>query len=116
MTQARSGPISPENRAALLRDHRKLANHVVEKLTPTGLQIDRRPRKSAQSSESCFSVHLLPPLSHSPNWFPECSGVAPARPLLVSDGDCEFCGYWARYGHRASAADASFLVLSHAPG
>ena len=78
-----------------------------------------------------------------------------ARPLLVYDGDCGFCGYWARYwqkltgdrvdyrpyqevaaqypaiplaefqravqyiapdGHHASAAEASFLTLSHAPG
>ena len=78
-----------------------------------------------------------------------------ARPLLVYDGDCGFCGYWARYwqkltgdsvdyrpyqevaaqypaipladfqravqyitpdGHHASAAEASFLTLSHARG
>ena len=78
-----------------------------------------------------------------------------ARPLLIFDGDCGFCGYWARYwqrltgerveyrpyqdvaarypeiavaefqravqyiapdGHRASAAEASFLTLSHARG
>jgi predicted DCC family thiol-disulfide oxidoreductase YuxK len=78
-----------------------------------------------------------------------------SRPVLVYDGDCGFCGYWARYweklthdrveyrtyqevcanypatplgdfqravqfftsdGHRASAAEASFLTLSHAPG
>ncbi len=77
------------------------------------------------------------------------------RPLLVYDGDCGFCGYWARYWHsltgqrvsyrpyqevaadfpaipladfqravqyiapegrRASAAEASFLTLSHARG
>jgi predicted DCC family thiol-disulfide oxidoreductase YuxK len=76
------------------------------------------------------------------------------RPVLIYDGDCEFCGYWARYwqeltgnsvsyrpyqevaeqypaipvadfqravqyiapdGQRASAAEASFLTLSHAP-
>jgi predicted DCC family thiol-disulfide oxidoreductase YuxK len=76
-------------------------------------------------------------------------------PLLIYDGDCGFCGYWARYwqkltgdrvryqpyqevaaqypaipladyqravqylapdGTRASAAEASFLTLSHAPG
>ena len=75
--------------------------------------------------------------------------------MLVYDGDCEFCGYWARYwrkltgdrveyrtyqevaaqypaisqadfqravqfiapdGHHASAAEASLLTLSHAPG
>ena len=80
---------------------------------------------------------------------------AGARPLLVYDGDCGFCGYWARYwqkltgervnyrpyqevaaqyptiplasfqravqyitpdGQHASAAEASFLVLSHARG
>src|ERR1700761_3544728 len=80
---------------------------------------------------------------------------AERRPLLVYDGDCTFCAYWARYwqkltggrvdyspfqrvaehypaiprtefqravqyitpdGHRASAAEASFLTLSHAPG
>jgi predicted DCC family thiol-disulfide oxidoreductase YuxK len=79
----------------------------------------------------------------------------PARPLLVYDGDCGFCVYWARYWERltgdsvqyrpyqeitaqhpeislaefqravqyigtderrASAAEASFLTLSHAPG
>src|ERR1700729_1771265 len=77
------------------------------------------------------------------------------RPLLVYDGDCAFCGYWARYwnrltgdsvcyrsyqevagqhpeipladfqravqfiapdGHYASAAEASFMTLSHARG
>ena len=77
------------------------------------------------------------------------------RPLLIYDGDCGFCVYWARYwqkltgdrveyrpyqevaaqypeipqaefqravqyiapdGTRASAAEASFLTLSHAPG
>ncbi len=76
-------------------------------------------------------------------------------PLLIYDGDCGFCSYWARYwqkltgdrvryqpyqevaaqfpaipladfqravqylapdGRRASAAEASFLTLSHAPG
>src|SRR5271170_5518265 len=77
------------------------------------------------------------------------------RPQLIYDGDCGFCGYWARYWEkltgdkveyrpyqqvaahhpaipeadfrravqyvapdrrRASAAEASFLTLSHAPG
>jgi len=77
------------------------------------------------------------------------------RPLLIYDGDCAFCSYWAGYwnkltgdavcyrpyqevaaqypeipiadfkravqyissdGRRASAAEASFLTLSHAPG
>ena len=77
------------------------------------------------------------------------------RPLLIYDGECGFCGYWARYwqkltgdrvdyrpyqevaarypeilpaefqravqfiapdGRRASAAEASFLTLSHARG
>src|SRR6516162_1990412 len=81
--------------------------------------------------------------------------VASARPLLVYDGDCGFCGYSVRYwkkltgdsveyrpyqevaaqypaipiadfqravqfitpgGHRSSAAEASFLTLSHASG
>ncbi len=80
---------------------------------------------------------------------------AATRPLLIYDGDCGFCGYWARYwqkltgervayrpfqevgaafpeisteefrravqyvapdGRRASAAEASFLTLSHATG
>src|SRR5580658_4905537 len=81
---------------------------------------------------------------------------AAGTPLLVYDGDCGFCGYWARYWqkltgervsyrpyqevaaqysaipeaafqravqyftpdgqHRASAAEASFLTLSHAHG
>ena len=81
---------------------------------------------------------------------------AAGTPLLVYDGDCGFCGYWARYWqkltgervsyrpyqevaaqysaipeaafqravqyftpdgqHRASAAEASFLTLSHARG
>jgi predicted DCC family thiol-disulfide oxidoreductase YuxK len=78
-----------------------------------------------------------------------------SRPLLIYDGECGFCGYWARYwkkltgdsvdyrpyqevaaqyptipladfqsavqyitpdGHHASAAEASFLTLSHARG
>jgi predicted DCC family thiol-disulfide oxidoreductase YuxK len=82
-------------------------------------------------------------------------GAAGSRPMLVYDGDCGFCGYWARYwqgltgdsveyrpyqevaaqypaisiadfqravqyltpdGHRADAAEASFLTLSHARG
>jgi predicted DCC family thiol-disulfide oxidoreductase YuxK len=90
---------------------------------------------------------------------PSANGVdasaAGQRPLLVYDGDCGFCAYWARYwkkltgdsvdykpyqdvaaqyptipradfqravqyipphGHRASAAEASFLTLSHAHG
>jgi lipase maturation factor 1 len=81
--------------------------------------------------------------------------MRPTRPMLVYDGDCGFCGYWARYWHqltgdsvsyrpyqevadehpdiplaeyqravqyiasdgrRASAAEASFLTLSHARG
>jgi predicted DCC family thiol-disulfide oxidoreductase YuxK len=81
--------------------------------------------------------------------------AAPPKPRLIYDGDCGFCGYWARYwqnltgdsveyrpyqevaaqyptisqaefaravqfitpdGHRASAAEASFLTLSHARG
>ena len=86
---------------------------------------------------------------------PESSAAPAARPLLVYDGDCGFCAYWARYwqkltgtgvdyrpyqevaaqypaiplasfqravqyitpaGQHASAAEASFLVLSHASG
>ncbi|HEX4619872.1 MAG TPA: DCC1-like thiol-disulfide oxidoreductase family protein, partial [Steroidobacteraceae bacterium] len=82
------------------------------------------------------------------------SPAGPRRPRLIYDGDCGFCGYWARYWHeltgeaveyrtyqevaaqhaaipladfhravqyiapdgrRASAAEASFLTLSHAP-
>jgi predicted DCC family thiol-disulfide oxidoreductase YuxK len=81
--------------------------------------------------------------------------AANARPQLIYDGDCGFCGYWARYwerltgeaveyrphqqvaarhpaipeaefkravqfiapdGRRVSAAEASFVTLSHAPG
>jgi predicted DCC family thiol-disulfide oxidoreductase YuxK len=81
--------------------------------------------------------------------------TANPRPLLVYDGDCGFCAYWARYwrkltgdrveyrpyqevearfpdisqadfqhavqfiapdGHHASAAEASLMTLSHAPG
>jgi predicted DCC family thiol-disulfide oxidoreductase YuxK len=81
--------------------------------------------------------------------------AANSRPVLVFDGDCGFCGYWARYwqkltgdsvdykpyqevtaqypsipvaefqravqyftaaGQHASAAEASFLTLSHARG
>jgi predicted DCC family thiol-disulfide oxidoreductase YuxK len=81
--------------------------------------------------------------------------AADPRPLLVYDGDCAFCGYWARYwkkltgdrvcyrpyqevaaqypaipladfqravqyitadGHRANAAEASFLTLNNARG
>jgi len=83
------------------------------------------------------------------------SPAHPRKPRLIYDGDCGFCGYWARYwgaltgaaveyrtyqevaaqhpaipladfqravqylapdGRRASAAEASFLTLSHAPG
>jgi predicted DCC family thiol-disulfide oxidoreductase YuxK len=83
------------------------------------------------------------------------TSAASSRPLLIYDGDCGFCGYWARYwqkltgdrveyrpyqevaaqyptiaqaefqravqfiapdGHHASAAEASFVTLSHARG
>ena len=86
---------------------------------------------------------------------PDVSAPDRPRPLLVYDGDCGFCAYWARYwekltgggvayrsyqevaaqypaipladfqcavqyitpdGHHASAAEASFLTLSHAHG
>ncbi len=94
-----------------------------------------------------------PPANPSAN-SPGSPAAAP-RPLLIYDGDCGFCGYWARYwrkltgdavdyrpyqeaaaqhpaiplsdfqravqyiapdGRRASAAEASFLTLSHARG
>jgi predicted DCC family thiol-disulfide oxidoreductase YuxK len=84
----------------------------------------------------------------------ERSHASVTRPVLIYDGDCGFCGYWARYwqkltqdrveyrtyqeaaadhptiptiefqravqfitpnGNRTSAAEASFLTLSHAP-
>jgi len=90
--------------------------------------------------------------------YPDRGAAEPAfapRPLLIYDGDCAFCAYWARYwqkltaelveyrpfqevaerypaiprtefqravqyiapeGGRASAAEASFLTLSHARG
>jgi predicted DCC family thiol-disulfide oxidoreductase YuxK len=93
-----------------------------------------------------------------PSGDPNGGAVEPAsapRPLLVYDGDCAFCAYWARYwqkltvdrvdyrpfqqvaeqypaiprtefqravqyiapdGRRSSAAEASFLTLSHAHG
>jgi predicted DCC family thiol-disulfide oxidoreductase YuxK len=97
--------------------------------------------QEASSNQSAAAAH------------PPASGT---RPLLVYDGDCGFCGYWARYWqkltgesvsyrpyqevasqysaiptaafqravqyftpdgqHRASAAEASFLTLSHARG
>jgi len=86
---------------------------------------------------------------------PASQGAAAPRPLLLYDGECGFCRYWARYwrrltgdevayrpyqevaaqypqittaefqravqylapdGRRASAAEASFLTLSHARG
>jgi predicted DCC family thiol-disulfide oxidoreductase YuxK len=86
---------------------------------------------------------------------PADTQTEPARPVLVWDGECGFCGYWVRYwgkltrdrvvyrpfqeaaadypdvplaefqrasqyiapnGFRASAAEAGFRVLSHAPG
>src|SRR5579862_409430 len=97
------------------------------------------------------------PVGFRSNPVPETSedNPIPARPLLIYDGDCGFCGYWARYwqrltgdrvdyrpyqevgdrypdvrtaefqravqyiapdGTRASAAEASFLTLSHARG
>jgi len=89
------------------------------------------------------------------NHLPNSVDTSASQPLLVYDGDCSFCGYWARYwqkltgdsvdykpyqevvaqyptipiadfqravqyiapdGHFASAAEASFLTLSHARG
>jgi predicted DCC family thiol-disulfide oxidoreductase YuxK len=95
----------------------------------------------------------MPPVSGEPT--PPPPEAPPSRPVLIYDGDCGFCVYWARYwqqltgdrvayrpyqeaaadhpgiplaefrravqfitpaGRRASAAEASFLTLSHAPG
>ena len=97
-------------------------------------------------------------MQETPTGQPAFAARPPApgsRPLLIYDGDCGFCVYWARYwqkltgervdyrpyqevgadypdisegefqravqyiapdGQRASAAEASFLTLSHAPG
>ena len=97
-------------------------------------------------------------MQETPTDKPAPAAEAPADgslPLLIYDGDCGFCVYWARYwqkltgervdyrpyqrvaaqypeiteaefqravqyiapdGQRASAAEASFLTLSHAPG
>jgi predicted DCC family thiol-disulfide oxidoreductase YuxK len=97
-------------------------------------------------------------VQETPEDQPASAANAPApgsRPLLIYDGDCGFCVYWARYwqkltgdrveyrpyqevaaqypeipqaefqravqciapdGYRASAAEASFLTLSHARG
>lgn len=96
-------------------------------------------------------------VQETPGHQPEAAAKPPsgARPLLIYDGECGFCVYWARYwqkltgervdyrpyqevaadypdiseaefqravqyiapdGTRASAAEASFLTLSHAPG
>jgi predicted DCC family thiol-disulfide oxidoreductase YuxK len=38
----------------------------------------------------------------------ESSGVAGARPVLVFDGDCEFCGYWARYWQKLTGASVDY--------
>ena len=91
----------------------------------------------------------------SGNQSTDAADASAAFPRLIYDGDCGFCGYWARYwqkltgdrveyrpyqevaaqyptiaqadfqravqfiapdGHHASAAEASFLTLSHARG
>ena len=96
----------------------------------------------------------MPDPSPTPSAADRGPPAADPRPLLIYDGDCGFCGYWARYwqklsgervryapfqevsdrypeippeafrravqyvapDRRASAAEASFLTLSHAPG
>src|SRR6478735_12447492 len=101
-----------------------------------------------------LSVHVQQTSGDQPALAAKTPDSGP-RPLLIYDGDCGFCGYWARYwqkltgdrveyrpyqdvavqypaisqaefqravqfiapdGHRASAAEASFLTLSHAHG
>jgi predicted DCC family thiol-disulfide oxidoreductase YuxK len=97
----------------------------------------------------------MPAATENPQGGVADAAVGASRPVLVYDGDCGFCGYWARYwqkltgervtyrpyqevaaqypaialaefqravqfitpdGRRASAAEASFLTLSHARG
>jgi lipase maturation factor 1 len=97
----------------------------------------------------------MPAATGNPQGSVADAAVGASRPVLVYDGDCGFCGYWARYwqkltgervayrpyqevaaqypaialaefqravqfisadGRRASAAEASFLTLSHARG
>lgn len=99
-------------------------------------------------------MHVQETSQDQPAIAPETPATG-SRPLLIYDGDCGFCFYWARYwqkltgdrvdsrpyqqvaaqypeiseaefqravqyiaadGRRASAAEASFLTLSHAPG
>ena len=38
----------------------------------------------------------------------ESSQGAAARPLLVYDGDCGFCGYWARYWQKLTGASVDY--------
>ena len=100
-------------------------------------------------------VNVVQETSGSQSAYSVEAPAASPRPRLVFDGDCGFCGYWARYwqkltgdrveyrpyqevagqypslseadfrravqfiapdGHRASAAEASFLTLSYARG
>ena len=45
--------------------------------------------------------------------------AADARPLLVYDGNCEFCGYWARYWHKLTGDGVRYRpyqeVAAHYP-
>src|SRR5271170_1446549 len=143
------------------RDYRRPARR--RRAGPAAAPEARRPALPYIRPQPCSPGMLS--ASVVANVVPENSGnqsidgarapAAAPRPQLIYDGDCGFCGYWARHwekltgdrveyrpyqqvaaqhpaipeadfrravqyvardGRRASAAEASFLTLSHAPG
>src|ERR1700729_448123 len=112
-----------------------------------------RTRDRVRMPRSFTRCWIMPETSENPSSAATETQATGDRPVLIYDGDCGFCGYWARYwekltrdrveyrtyqevgtnypaiptsefqravqfitpdGHRASAAEASVLTLSHA--
>jgi predicted DCC family thiol-disulfide oxidoreductase YuxK len=60
------------------------------------------PPAAAASGAAERAASIDEPVSQEP------SQDAAARPLLVYDGDCGFCGYWARYWQKLTGASVDY--------
>ena len=40
---------------------------------------------------------------------PDDKSAAAARPMLIYDGECGFCGYWARYWQKLTGARVDYV-------
>jgi hypothetical protein len=60
---------------------------------------DLDARRSAQTDPSTIAESISSPTRSAtiPHPHAKPDELAPARPLLIYDGDCAFCVYWARY-------------------